>query len=93
MHEEFVQKYFLDNPGSTAARFKDYAVKKAMNEGQDIEEVALQYADINKIKQIMMKQKKSLDPDGSGIGYLKRFGESVGESFNDKYLFNCLRKS
>ena len=33
-----------------------------------------------------MKQKKSLDPDGSGIGYLKRFGESVGESFNDKYL-------
>ena len=88
MDETLVKQFFLENPSSTAARFKDYAIKKALHEGQDITEVSMQYADINKIRMIMMKQKKTMNPDGSGLGFLKKFGESLGTTAGDKYLLS-----
>ena len=86
MDEQFVQKYFTDNPSSTAARFKDFAIANAISEGKNVEEVSLQYADLTKIRQIMMKTKKVQDPDGTGTVYLQQFGESLGNQFNDPYL-------
>ena len=73
MDEEFIKKYFLENPASTVARFKDFVIKKALNDGQDVSSVSLQYADDNKIRQIMMRHKKATNPDGSGFGFLTKF--------------------
>ena len=90
MDVEYVKKYFQENPGSTAARFKDFAIANAIHSGKDIEEVSLQYADLNKIRQIMIKEKKLVDPDGTGIGYLKGFSESLGAKIKDSNLLTVI---
>ena len=86
MDVQFVKKYFKDNPSSTASRFKDWVIANAISEGKNIEEVSLQYADLSKIRQIMLKTKKVQDPDGTGIVFLRHFAESLGNKLNDKYL-------
>ena len=86
MDVEYIQKYFKDNPSSTASRFKDFVIANAISEGKDIEEVSFQYADLNKIRQIMMKTKRLVDPDGSGLVFLKRFAESLKDQLGDEYL-------
>ena len=90
MDVEFVKSYFKQNPGCTAATFKDYAINKAYNEDQDVEMIAMQYADLDKIRHIMVKQKKTIDPDGTGIGYLKGFSLSVADKLKDKYLLTVV---
>ena len=44
-----------------------------MNKNEDVEEVALQYADTIKIRNIQAAQRKENDPDGSGLNYLQTF--------------------
>ena len=88
MNTDFVLKYFKANPGSSASNFKDFAISHAISEDKNIEEVSLQYADLTKIKQILIKSKKIINPDGSGSAFLKGFGESLKEKLGDPYLLN-----
>ena len=51
--------------------------------GLDVNEVSLQYADINKIRQVMLKWKKSFNPDGTGIGYIRKLAQSFTTTIGD----------
>ena len=92
MDDELIKQYYLENPGSTAARFRDYVIKRALHNGEDVNEVSLQYADINKIRQVMLKWKKSFNPDGTGIGYIRKLAQSFTTTIGDKYLLSTFEE-
>ena len=93
MDIEYVRTYFKNHPSSTPAGFKDYVIAEAINKKENVDEVALQYADINKIRNIQAAQRKENDPDGSGLNYLERLAVSLGSSNNikDDYLLEVSR--
>ena len=93
MDIEYVRTYFKNHPSSTPAGFKDFVIAEAINKKENVDEVALQYADINKIRNIQAAQRKENDPDGSGLNYLERLAVSLGTSNNikDEYLLEVSR--
>ena len=88
MDIQLVRKYFESNPSGTPEEFRDFVITQAMNENKNINEVAMQYADLTKIKNIHAQLKKEKDPDGSGFTYLENFAISLktNKSINDDYL-------
>ena len=69
MDIQLVRQYFESNPSGTPEWFRDFVITQAMNENQNINEVAMQYANLTKIKIIHAQLKKEKDPDGSGLTY------------------------
>ena len=94
MDGEEVKKFFRNHPSNTPAMFKDYIIAEAINSGADVEEVALQYADINKIRNIQSSVRRENDPDGSGFNYLERLGLALRSSLTieDPYLLEIFKE-
>ena len=93
MDVDFVKSYFKNHPSSTPDNFKDFAINEAMNKNENVEEVALQYADTIKIRNIQAAQRKENDPDGSGLNYLQKLSVSLKNngSINDPYLLEVCK--
>ena len=94
MNLEEVKNYFRNHPSSTPAMFKDYIIAEALNSSADLEEVALQYADISKIRNIQALVRRENDPDGSGLNYLERLRFSLHNSLTieDPYLLEIFKE-
>lgn len=95
MDSQVVRKYFEDYPSGTPEEFRDFVITQAINHKLNVKEVALQYADLIKIKNIQMQLKKERDPDGTGMLYLQQMAMSLSnnESINDKFLLTVDKDS
>ena len=58
MDIQLVRKYFESNPSGTPEWFRDFVITQAMNENQNINEVAMQYADLTKIYILNSRKKR-----------------------------------
>ena len=93
MDVDYVREYFKTHPSSTPQAFRDFVIADAMNRKLNVEEVALQYADLNKIRNIHAAQRKENDPDGSGFGFLENLAASMkrNPNINDPFLLEVSR--
>ena len=95
MDVDYVRKYFETNPSGTPAGFRDFAINQAMNENANVNEIAMQYADLVKIKNIQAQLKKEKNPDGSGMTYLEQLAKSLinNKNIDDKFLLEVDRNT